>query len=92
MDLNIFLWLVGIGVLPAVGFGVFMVNAVKEMKIDIKKLLEMHEHADQYGFGTVGLTKVMNRLADATEDMVHYSKWLAQHLTGEEPAPPVRKI
>lgn len=92
MELNTLLWLVGIGVLPALGFCVFMVSAVKEMRQDIKKLMYMHEHADKYGFGTVALTKVMERLTDAVEDMVHYNKWMAQHLTGEYPEPPVRKI
>ena len=42
------------------------------------KLLEMHEHPENTGFGTVGIKEVIDANTRALKSLTYYIKWLAE--------------
>lgn len=89
-------WIIGVSVVPAVAFGVYLVRVSEAMKKDVTKLLDMHEHPENTGFGTVGLNGVMVDMKEVVEDntrairaLTHYVRWLAEKTDGKPPPPPI---
>ncbi len=94
MTLEIFLWIVGVGSVPAVTFAFSVYTSLKSIKKDTDKLLEMHYDPDNYGFGTEQQNKVIEdntRAIEACKEtmnaLTYYIKWLAQKQFGETPPP-----
>jgi hypothetical protein len=56
----------------------------------INKLLDMHEHPENTGFGTTGLADVMVENTRALKALVHYIKWL-ETKNGKGPPPPLEE-
>ena len=84
-------WLVGAFLIP------FILSQLKIFQM-VRKLEKMHETPDAYGFGTVGLGKVISentrafiRMADCLEDMDIVLRWLAKKTDGSDPPPHIRK-
>ena len=57
------------------------------MTLRLAKLLRMHEHPEDTGFGTVGFRETISNNTRAMRELVHYVKWLAEAQTGTK-APP----
>jgi hypothetical protein len=82
--------LLGLLLLPAIGAHVTFLILLRDIKRGNDELLRIHtrEYADEAGFGTVALTHTMKRSQYALEQLVHYTKWMAEERTGKEPPPP----
>lgn len=52
------------------------------------RLLDMHEHADEEGFGTGGVEGEQMATNRHLRDLVHYMRWLASRLGGNDDPPP----
>lgn len=92
MTLEIFLWVAGISSVPTISFCIFVYMALKSIKKDVEKLLEMHYNADEYGFGTDKQTKVIADNTRAMNSLTHYIKWLAEQQTGHTPPPHIEDV
>ena len=89
MNLEIALWVLGAGCVPALAFCIWLYTCMSEVSRSTNTLIEMHQHADEHGFGTKKLEKVLSALANSTRAMAHYTKWMAEQLTGKTPPPPI---
>lgn len=63
-----------------------------------RRLLEMHEHPEKTGFGTVGFqdviernTAAVNNLNHVVKSLIHYVEWLSTTTTGKAPPPHIDK-
>ena len=90
MTVEIALWLIGVGTVPVL----LLLLRIWSL---CSKLLDMHETPDQYGFGTIGVSKVItenttafNRMADTLDDMDIVLRWLAKSIKDGEPPPRIR--
>ena len=81
--------LIGLLLLPAIGAHISSLVLLRDIKRGNDELLRMHsrEHADEAGFGTIGLSKTMKRAQYSLEQLVHYTRWMAKERTGKEPPP-----
>ena len=69
-----FVWIVGLLLLPGIGWCIFMAGRVRGIhhKLDLlqkaeEKLIHMHEHSDRYGFGTGGMKELITENVNADE-------------------------
>jgi len=62
---------------------------VSSMSREIDRLIEMHEHPESTGFGTVGLKEELRELNHALRALIHYVKWTAKEQTGKTPPPSI---
>ncbi len=92
MTVQTALWVFGLSVIPVIGFCFWLYVTMRDIKADTQDLMVMHQNPDAHGFGTNQLEKVIGNLATATNAMAHYTKWMAEKLTGETPPPPTPKI
>ncbi len=76
---------------------------VAKAQREVSKMLAMHEHADDFGFGTEETNQLImaNREMVKTmtadnrrgmKELVHYIKWFVEVQTGEKPPPYVENI
>lgn len=54
-----------------------------------QKLLSMHEHPEDTGFGTVGHRAAFEENTRAVRQLAHYLRWFIKSQTGEDPPPPM---
>ncbi len=98
-------WGAGIVALTLVGI-VFRIEAmgarVREIKAGVESAHVMHEHADDYGFGTGQTNRLLREVLSATSsnsrsseavarsinELTHYLTWDIKQRTGETPPPP----
>lgn len=103
MTAEIALWVFGISLVPLIAWCFTMTMWLLSLRRDSAKLIHMHEHADEFGFGTVSLqqqqveerAEMRNLIRDNTQAMrevAHYIKWCIEHQTGEKPPPPVPQV
>ncbi len=90
MTLEVLLYLVGALALPAVVLAVQSYIARRDMRQKIDKLLYMHEHPENTGFGTSRLAAVLKDNTRALRALVHYIKWL-ETKNGKGPPPPLEE-
>ncbi len=57
-----------------------------------KKLIEMHENPDKYGFGTGDLQNEFEANTRALKQLIHYTKYLAEVQSSKPVPPPVNDI
>ena len=86
---EIALWVIGIGLLPVLGWGLSLMWNVLQIKRDNSRLLKMHEDPDSFGFGTGRTNQIIKENTRATQALTHYIQWLAKEQTGKTPPPPV---
>jgi hypothetical protein len=79
MDLQTFLYIVGAGLVPVLGFFIrsHMVHT------------EMHRKIDRILESTVGMTEVIADNSRALRALTHYIKWLEVKNGGQIPPPPL---
>ena len=60
----------------------------------LRRLVWMHEHADQTKFGTVGFKEVIaanttaiDKNTEMADSLIHYVKWAYRQQNGKEPPP-----
>lgn len=87
MSPDIAMWVLGVGTLPVIGFCVHVFIVLRQVGIDTRRLIHMHEHADEYGFGTGKTNVVIEDNTRAMRQLVHYIRWMAEKQTGERPPP-----
>ncbi len=96
-------WICGILIVPTVGWCFTIFYMLLCLRRDSTRLLHMHEHADEFGFGTVGLRaqhdverSEMKRLIQdntrAMREVAHYFRWMIEKQTGEKPPPPMPAV
>jgi hypothetical protein len=89
-DVGTLLWLLGILLLPLAGWGIRTTLIQRDIHRMLMKLLEMHEHPENTGFGTVGLQGVLGDNTRALKALTHYIKWLeTKNGGGKGPPPPI---
>jgi len=104
VDTGIPEWITGIIIANVVAWSVLLgmvsrlLNRVKhtEHKTDQsltyhKKLIEMHEHADEYTFGTgtlVSEIRAMNKdQRRSNRELIHLMSWFVEQTVGKKPPP-----
>ena len=75
--------------LPLVGWGIHVTWTLRKVRDDCNTLLNMHYHADDFGFGTGKTNRIIEDNTRAMKALTHYIRWLGQHQSGETPPPPL---
>jgi len=88
LTIEILLWVIGISIIPLIGWGIRASIVSRDTHAMLKKLLEMHEHPENTGFGTIGLQDVVEDNTRALKALTHYIKWL-ETKNGKGPPPPI---
>lgn len=88
MTLEILLWILGVAALPLFIWGIKATITQRETNQILKKLMDMHEHPENTGFGTIGLRGVVEDNTRALKGLTHYIKWL-ETKNGKGPPPPI---
>jgi hypothetical protein len=88
MTLEILLWILGVSLVSIVGWGIKLTRDQRDIHRIVTKLLEMHEHPENTGFGTIGLGDVVGDNTRALKALTHYIKWL-EIKNGKGPPPPI---
>ncbi len=92
MDLATFLYIIGAGLVPAIGWAIKSHIAQRDLDRKLSRLLEMHEHPENTGFGTVGFKDVIEDNTRALKALTHYIRYLEVQRTGVEPPPPLEDV
>lgn len=94
---DILLWIVGVSVVPVLGWCIYMTAAIQGLRRDSHasrqdemELVRMLRNPDQYGFGSGDMNDAVTQLANAVKALTHYVSWLCKHTTGEDPPPPLK--
>lgn len=75
--------------IPLLSWGIWISWNVAKIMFRVTRLLDMHEHADDYGFGTERTNKLIEDNTKAMNALVHYITWSIEHTTGQKPPPPL---
>lgn len=89
MTVEIALWILGLVLVPAVGWSLAILLILRDVKRTGDELLSMHRNPNGYGFGTINLSEMVEEQRRLTGAVVHYLKWAAEKITGEVPPPPL---
>lgn len=98
-------WGAGLIALTMVGFAIRMETMgarVRDIKSGVDRARVMHEHADDYGFGTVETNRLLRDLVVASannareservcrvvRELTHFIIWEIKDRTGKTPPPP----
>ena len=88
LDLATTFGAVGVPALFVLGaWAVWVDRAIRHMKRVGDKLLDMHEHPELTGFGTVGMEAVILDNTRALRELSHYVRWSTKQSTGTDPPP-----
>ena len=88
MELDQFIAATAAVLSPVLLFCIYMSNLSKHTNRMTAKLLDMHEHPENTGFGTVGHVETMRDNTRALKELSHYVQWIARRAPGEDPPPP----
>ena len=80
MSIETALYVMGLLFLPAAGALIYIVQGTK-------RLVQMHEHPETTGFGTVGMRELIADNTRAMRDLAHYIEWLSKQMGHGEPPP-----
>ena len=75
--------------IPLVTWGVWLSWTVQRASIKIVLLEEMHNNADDYGFGTGKTNGLIQTNTRAMLELSHYIRWAIKENSGKEPPPPL---
>ena len=89
MTEQILLWIVGISLIPILGWSISIIVLLRDIKKTGDVLLAMHQDANGAGFGTVALSEAIAKQGRTTAALIHYVRWAVTRITGEEPPPPL---
>ena len=78
-------------VLAAITYGVTTTVMLRLIFSKAKRLEKMHESPDDWGFGSGGQNRRLDKIVVAVNDQTYYMKILAEKLTGETILPPIHK-
>lgn len=93
MSHEIFLYIFGAALVPLVGWTFSLTRKVDALLETGKRLIHMHEHADEYGFGTRNVSQVIEDNTKAMRELSHYVQWWIRHQNGgQSPPPPLRDV
>lgn len=84
-------WVIGMCGGVALLWGIRMSWVSRDCDRMLKRLVWMHENADQTKFGTVGFKEAIDNNTMAMKQMTHYLVWMTKDSTGAEPPPFVPK-
>lgn len=89
-----FMWLVGGASIAIGGFVFKLFTSLNNIMGKSDRLISMHNQADKYGFGTVGISADMKKMHEeqqaqtrATKSMMRLMRWTAEKQFGEKPPP-----
>jgi hypothetical protein len=88
VTLEVFLYIIGVTLLPLLGWGVHITWNLKKCLFILNTLLDMHNNADEHGFGTGGIKDVIEDNTRAIKALTHYITWSARQ-RGQDPPPPL---
>lgn len=88
MTLEIAIWILGVAIVPLLGWCIWLTLQIITMNQMLIKLLKMHEHPEGTGFGTAGFAEIIEHNTVAIKALTHYVKWLAAQ-QGLNPPPPL---
>ncbi len=75
--------------IPLISWGVWLSWTVQRASVKVVILENMHNNADQYGFGTGKTNTLIATNTRAMNDLTHYIRWSIKESTGKEPPPPL---
>lgn len=79
----------GLMLVPILTWAAWATIMLSSSKKACDKLIYMHEHADEFGFGTVEMRMITKELLIAIRSLTHYIRWSCEKQTGEVPPPPI---
>jgi hypothetical protein len=83
MSDEVYKWILGAGLVPLIGVGIYMVSGMRE-------LLYMHRNPDKTEFGTVGIREVIQSNTQAFKDLRVWVEWITKEMGHQAPPPRVR--
>lgn len=86
---RIFFYILEVSIPLIITASIWVALKVSFMAKEIERLLEMHEHPETTGFGTIGMKDELKQINSGIRALVHYMKWLAKEQTGKIPPPSV---
>ena len=81
------LWIIGVAILPSVGWAVSVMNNIYKIKDNTEQSLHILEHADDFGLGNSKQSKIIEDNTRVMKELVHYIKWASTKQAGENPPP-----
>ena len=90
MTIEVFLWVFGLSILPAIGWAIHTTWENKKILYSVEKLVHMHEKPDEFGFGTGGIKEVIQDNTRAVKALTHYIVWVSQQQGHGAPPPLVK--
>jgi len=78
---NVTAWSIAMGMIKT------LLSRAKHTEDKTDEMIHMHNHADDYGFGTVQLKKAMEANARHGRELVYYMRWFVEESTGQKPPP-----
>ena len=82
------LWVADVGIPILIAWCVGATIAFGSIIYYVKRLVNMHEEPDKYGFGTSKTNKVIEDNTRAMQALTHYVLWEIENRTGTTPPPP----
>ncbi len=89
MTPEIAIYVAGALLLPTLAWAVMVTWTLRSIHAHNVKLMHMHNHADEFGFGTTGVKSLMEQQIRATNALVHYIKWSIERQHNKKPPPPI---
>lgn len=80
-------WGAGLLLPAAIAWAIRCHWLISENQTALKRLLWMHNNADQTGFGTVGFREAIDNNTRVMRELVHYMKWMARQSGHDDPPP-----
>lgn len=81
-------WVFGVALVPLLGWCIHITWHLQRCRDGVARLLNMHEHPEDYGFGTSRQTKVIEENTRAMRSLEHYIRWSLEKEHGMAPPPP----
>jgi len=88
MNAETALWVWGVALVPLISWCMWMTWHVVRCREGIAKLVHIHEHPDDYGFGTSRQTRIIEENTQAMKSLAHYIRWALEREHGTPPPPP----
>ena len=76
-----------IGISSSVPFVLWASLTLRTNNLQLTRLVQMHEHPENTGFGTVGMTEVIKANTTAIRELSHYVQWQTEQTSGKKPPP-----
>jgi hypothetical protein len=84
---DIALWVFGIALAPAFAAAVAILGLLRDVKKTTDRLLYMHDHPSEFGFGTGGFKEALRSNTRAMRELSHFVRWSSEQTAGKSPPP-----